>query len=172
MKFVEKLKLITDKFLLIVLVISGIFLGTSVLFYVLNCMMRYLFKAPLAWPEEYCTYIVVLMVFLMQCRLEFRDESLSIAVIWEKVKHKPVPRRVMFTVKMILTIIMSALLMYCGYNLTKQQMMYRSVLPVTRIPFSIYYGAITVCFILVIIVGIIHLFTKKFDEKGEEDIYA
>lgn len=172
MKALDKLREFTDKFLLIILIVSGLALGSSAVFYALNCLLRYAFKAPLAWPEEYCTYVIVLMVFLMQCRLEFRDESLSISVIWEKVKEKPIARRILYSFKGIVTIAMAALMTDIGFSLVEQQFTYGAVTPVMRIPFGIYYIAISISFALVAIVWVINLFTKQFDEEGKEDINA
>lgn len=171
MIFLEKLKKITDKVLVVVLILSGFMLLSSVVCYTANCFMRYVVKAPLSWPEEYCTYIVVLMVFLMQCRLEFRDESLSIGVLWEKVKDRPVARRILFSFKGIVTIGVSLILAFIGKDLALQQFMYKAVTPVMRIPFGIYYAAIAICFLLVVLVWLIHLFTVDFDsaERSEAD---
>lgn len=163
MKLIKRLEKITDKFLLIVLIVSGVILASSVIFYAMNCFLRYAVKSPLAWPEEYCTYVIVLMVFLMQCRLEFYDESLSIAVVWEKVKDKPVPRRILFTFKGIVTILISVLMAHIGRNLTIQQFDYNAVTPVMRIPLGVYYAAIDICFLLIVVVWIVHIFTKRFE---------
>ncbi len=170
MKIINTLNKLVDKFLLIVLIVSGLFLASSAILYALNCFLRYVAKAPLPWPEEYCTYVIVLMVFFMQCRLEFREESLSIAVVWEKVKHRRIARRVLFTIKGVTTIVVAALMADIGFSLVDQQFAYNSVMPVMRIPFGIYYAAISVCFVLVVIVWLILLFTKRFDqiEKGGE----
>ena len=168
--FKVKLRRFSDVILWIVTAISAVMLTTSVLFYVMNCYMRYVMRAPLAWPEEYCIYIVVLMFYFIQCRLEFRNEGLGIGIIDAFLAKSKLLRIFATLFHGTVAIFVYVVLLNVGRTVVRQQIRFGVLSPVMRVPMSIYFSLINVCFILVILFWVIRLFTQDYDKMGEVDI--
>ncbi len=167
MQFFRKL---LDKLLTIVFVISGCLLGLAAILYTFNSITR-LFKHGVPWIEEYCIYTVVLMVFLMQARLEIRDQQLSISFLTDQVNNRPVARRILFTIRGIVTIFVYAVLFQVGTAVIQQNLSFGVVSPIIDFPMGIYFAAIDISLALVIVYWIIYLFTKKWEpENGRSGV--
>jgi TRAP-type C4-dicarboxylate transport system permease small subunit len=164
---VQFLRKLLDRILTIVFVVSGCLLGLGAVLYTFNSITR-LFKYGVPWIEEYCIYTVVLMVFLMQAKLEMNDQQLSISFIADRVKNKPVFRRILSTVRGIVTITVYSILFYVGTAVIQQNLSYGVVSAILEFPMGIYFAAVNLSLALVIVYWIIYLFTKKWDpdEKG------
>ena len=160
--FRVKLRRIAEIILKIVSAVSAVMLATSALFYVMNCYMRYVMKAPLAWPEEYCIYIVVLMTFLMQCRLEFYNEGLGIGFIDSLLVKSKLLRIFVTLAHAAVVFVVYAILLKVGHTVVQQQIRFGALSPVMRIHMGIYFSLINVCFILVIVFWVIRLFTQDY----------
>jgi len=163
-----KIRRAMDKFLSVLIAISTLFLGISLVLYTINSLAR-LFKFGVPWIEEYCIYSVVFIVFLLQAKLEFRDEHLSIAFLAEKTKNNPIPRRILFTIRGIVSIAIYLILFREGLLVVQQNLSYGVVSPIISFPMGVYFTLINICFALVIIYWIVHIFTKKWtrdDDKG------
>ncbi|NLY71980.1 MAG: TRAP transporter small permease [Clostridiales bacterium] len=158
-----------DKFLNALIVISTVFLGVALVLYTINSLAR-LFKVGVPWIEEYCIYSVVFIVFLIQAKLEFRDEHLSIAFLAEKVKNNPIPRRILFTIRGIVSIVVYVILFKEGLAVIQQNLSYGVVSPILSFPMGIYFTLINICFVLVIIYWIVHIFTKKWTRVDEQGV--
>jgi TRAP-type C4-dicarboxylate transport system permease small subunit len=125
--------------------------------------MRYIVRAPRSWPEEYCIYIVVLMVYFLQCRLEFKGEQLGIGIIDTLlVKHKTL-RIIATLIHGAVAIVVFAVLFKVGLTVVQQQYIFGIISPVIRFPMVIYFGLINGCFVLVIAFWAIRFITKDYD---------
>ena len=156
-----------DKFLTIVLWISGFFLGVGAVLYTFNSITR-LFKYGVPWIEEYCIYTIVLMVFLMQARLEVRNQQLSISFLADKVKDNPVFSRILFTIRGIVTILVYAVLFWVGIKVIQQNLSYGVVSPILEFPMWIYFTAVETGLALVIVYWVVYLFSNKWEPGDEE----
>jgi TRAP-type C4-dicarboxylate transport system permease small subunit len=153
--------------------LSAVFLGTSAIVYAYNSVLRYVFKSAMPWPEEYCTYIVVLMLFLLQCRLEFYDEELAIGVLDNLTERYPVLKRVLFYFRCALTLVLFGILLNVCIAVTKTNFSYGVLSPVLRIPMGLYFLMTAVTFGLVMLFTLLNMIsTRKFliasQEKGGE----
>lgn len=167
----QKIRNIADKILQVVTVLSAIMLTTSVIFYALNCFMRYVVRAPLAWPEEYCVYIVVLMVYFMQCKLEFHGEELCIGVLDNLIAKSKAIRIVQTLIQGAVTIFIYCHLFFnVGLGVVAQQNQYGILSPVMRFEMGVYFGLINACFLLVVIFWVINILTKDYDKVEEQAI--
>lgn len=165
-----KLDRVADTVTWLVTVISAVMLTSSVLIYIFNCFMRYVMRAPLPWPEEYCIYIVVLMVYFMQCRLEYKGEQLGIGLIEPLLaKHKAL--RVIATLIHGGTALFVYVVLYnVGLTVVKQQIRFGALSPVMRVPMGIYFGLINACFVLVMVFWVIRFITNDYDKVEEASI--
>lgn len=162
-----KLKRLAEIVTMLVTVISAVLLTSSVLIYIVNCFMRYVMRAPLPWPEEYCIYIVVLMVYFLQCRLEYKGEQLGIGLI-DNLLAKYKPLRVIITlIHGGTAIFVYGVLYKVGTTVVEQQIRFGNVSPIMRVPMGTYFRLIDACFILVIVFWIIRFITDDY-EKVEE----
>jgi len=149
--------------------LAGIFLATSVFFYALNSLLRYFVKSAMPWPEEYCTYIIVLMIFLMQCGLEFREESLAIGVLDNVAKKYRVIEYIRFYFKTVLAIVVFVVLAHTGIGVVKQNLQFGVLSPVLRVPMGIYFALMVATFFLVILFTVLNMIsTQKFRGKQKE----
>lgn len=165
----KALRDITGKVLDIVILICALLLASSIVIYAINCFLRYGFKAPMPWPEEYCTYFVVFMVYLLQCRLEFKDEELVIGVIDGQLKKSKVLRIVTFWIRTLVTIGIYGYLFTIGQTVIQQQVRFGALTPVMKIPLGIYFNLINICLLLVIVFSVINLITKDYNELPSEE---
>lgn len=162
--FRVKIRWFAEFFLWIIHAISALMLAASALAFVLNVYMRYIAGAPLAWPEEFSLYIVVLMVYLMQCRLEFKNESLGIGII-DPLLAKSKPLRIFVALfHIVVVIVVFGILLNVGQTVVQQQIRFGALSPIMRIPMATYFNLINICFILIIVFWVIRLFTHNFDE--------
>lgn len=167
----KALRKIADKVLDIITLLAGYVLASAVILYTINCFMRYCLKAPMAWPEEYCTYFVVFMVYLLQCRLEFKGEELTIGLIDNQLKKSKALRRIIFYVQALITIGIYGYLYYVGMEVVKKQYQYATVTPIMKIPYGVYFNLINICLVIVIVFWIVNLLTKDLDEVPAEEAF-
>ena len=153
-----------------VTVISSVMLASSVLIYVFNCFMRYVVRAPLPWPEEYCIYIVVLMVYFLQCRLEYKGEQLGIGIIDQLLAKNKILRILVTLIHGGTAIFVYVVLFKVGLVVVEQQYSFGAVSPVIRVPMGIYFGLINACFVLAIAAWAIRFFTKDYDVVEEDSL--
>ena len=159
------LKTIGKKSTDIVLILGAICLLTSVLAYGMNSILRFA-KMPLSWPEEYCTYIIVFAVFLIQARLEFQDDELCIGVLEGLMKKHMWLNKVLYSIRYIVTGIMYVAIINVMVKIIKQNFAYGTVTPVLRVSFGIYYVMIAVCFGIALITIALKL-VEKLAERRE-----
>lgn len=166
-----KIRKVADIILQVVMVISAVMLTTSLIFYALNCFMRYVVRSPLPWPEEYCVYIVVLMVYFMQCKLEFHGEELCIGVLDNFINSSKAIRIIHTVFQGVVTIFLYCYLyVNAGLGVVAQQVSYGILSPVMRIPMGIYFNLVNICFLLVVIFWVINIFTKDYDKVEEKAV--
>lgn len=162
-----KLRHVAEIILTVITVVCAILLASSVVFYAFNCFMRYVVRNPLPWPEEYCIYIVVLMVYVITCRMEFFEEELCIGIIDPLIKKSKIVRNVLFILHGLLTIFIMYQMYKIGTDVVAQQSRYGIVSPVMRIPMGIYFGLVNASFVLVIVFWVINLLTKDYNQVEE-----
>jgi len=156
-----------DKFITIMVVISGCILGIGALLYTFNSITR-LFKYSVSWIEELCIYSIVLMVFLMQAKLEFHNEQLSISVLADKLKNKPILKRILYTFKGVVTIFVCIVLFRVGLSVIKQNLTYGVLSPVLGFPMGLYFLLINICLMMVILCQFVNIFTKKIETEDDK----
>lgn len=161
---------IADNFTWYVTVISSVMLAASVLVYVFNCFMRYVIRAPLPWPEEFSIYIVVLMVYFLQCRLEYKGEQLGIGIIDHLLTKHKILRVIVTLIHGGTAIFVYVVLFKVGLVVVEQQYTFGAVSPVIRVPMGIYFGLVNACFILAIVSWVIRFFTKDYDVIEEDPL--
>ena len=161
----KKLRRLAEQFFNLVNTISAVLLGSSVILYAFNCFMRYVVGKAIPWPEEYCTYIVVLMVWFMTCRMEFFEEELCIGLVdaWA-AKSKPL-RYALLAFQFVVTIFIYGVLIKVADNVVAQQFRFGAISPVIHFSMGMYFTLIKVCFILVIVAWIINLLTRDYGSK-------
>ncbi len=165
-----KLDHVADIVTRLISAISAVMLTSSVLIYIFNCFMRYVMRAPLPWPEEYCIYIVVLMVYFMQCRLEYKGEQLGIGLIDQWLEKYKILRVLVTLIQGGTAIFVYVVLYRVGLTVVRQQNTFGAVSPVMRVPMGIYFSLINACFILVIVFWAIRFFTKNYDKMEDAPI--
>lgn len=165
----KALRKITEKALNAVIALSAVMLASSMLIYAYNCFMRYAVRAPMSWPEEYCTYIVVLMVFFMQCRLEFKDESLCIGLLDNMMEKNPVLERLLFYLRGVISLIVFGILLNVGVSVAKQNFFYGSISPVLKFSMGMYFALVDVCLALVMVFWVVNIITRRF---GKTEVAA
>ena len=162
---------IINRFIDAVMAVLCVFLGSAVVLYGVNAILRYGIKSSFNWIEEYTIYIIVLSVLLIQFRLEFKGESLSITVLSDKINRRKIPRRVLFVFQQIVTIAVFVLLFRQGLEVIAQNMQYGVRSPIIQFPMYLYFIMVNIAFVMVIIFCALNLFLKKWDEgaKGSEE---
>lgn len=157
-----------DGFITVIIGLSVCLLAVGAVLYAINSILRTM-SLNVAWIEEYSIYSLVLVVFLMQSKLEFRDEQLSISILADKVKNKPIPRRIIFSIKGVITIAVYAVLFQTGLTVIKQNLFYGVVSPILAFPMGLYFVLVNICLALVVIYWIIHIFTKRWNPYEESE---
>ena len=163
----KKLRRFAELILQVLTYLCAALLASSVIFYAVNCFMRYVVHAPMTWPEEYCIYIVVLMVYLITCRMEFFGEELSIGIIDPLLEKSKFLSNVIFVLHGLLTMFIMYQLYKIGVDVVAMQNRYSIVSPVMRIPMSIYFGLVNASFVLVIVFWVINLLTRDYKQIEE-----
>lgn len=160
-----KLHLATTKIMSVVTAISAVLLASSALAYVFNCFMRYVVKKPFAWPEEYCTYIIVVMVYFIASRMEYHDDMLVIGLIDVWSEKSKILKAVLYLVQAVVTFGVYGILFNAATKVIAQQFKYSTISPIMHIPMGAYFTAIRIFFALIIIAWVIKLITMFRDEK-------
>lgn len=130
--------------------VAGVFLGISVFFATINAFVRYGLGSSFPWAEEFCTYLVVILVFLVQPWLESTDEQLSIGILNSKLKNEKV-RKAIFVFRGIITVIIFYFLVKFGIYVIEKAYISKTVTYVLQIPRYILYAITTCIFGLVIV---------------------
>jgi len=160
-----KLHSVVTKVMNVVTAISAVLLASSALVYVFNCFMRYVVKKPFAWPEEYCTYIIVVMVYFIASRMEFHDDMLVIGLIDIWSEKSKVLKTILYFVQAIVTFGVYGILFNAATKVIAQQFKYSTISPILHIPMGAYFTLIRIFFALIIVAWVIKLITMVRDEK-------
>ena len=155
----EHLRRITDKILNFTLGISAVILASSVVIYAFNSLLRSM-KMAMPWPEEYCTYIVVIMVFLVQSKLEFHDEELTINALDSVANKKPWFNTVLHVFRYLFTILVVGVIFRSCVTVAQQNFQYKAVTPVMNFSMGIYFSLVAICFGLVILTAAVSLILR------------
>lgn len=135
--------------------ISAVILAISTVLSAINVFLRYGFDSSLVWADELSIYIVILMVFLFQPYLEYKDDQLSISVITEHFANKPIVLKIMYFIRMLITFVLYIVLIRSGFALISQNLMYQAATPVMRFPLWILSLIVTIGLILVLVYWIV-----------------
>lgn len=146
--------------------VAAVFLTVSTVLACINVFLRYLFGSSLPWADELSIYIVVLMVYIYQCKLEYDGDQLSVSVLVEYFKNRPIILKCMYYLRLLITISLYTLLLNSGFKVVKQHLMYKATTPVMRMPLWILGLIVTIGLILVILAWII----KSLPNKKKNDL--
>lgn len=155
----ELLRRITDTVLNIILAISAIILASSVVIYAFNSFLRTL-KMAMPWPEEYCTYIVVIMIFLVQSKLEFCNEELTINALDSVANKTPWLDKLLYVIRYLFTIVAVAIIFYTCVTVAQQNFQYKAVTPVMNVSMGLYFSLVAFSFGLVILTCAVSLILR------------
>ena len=167
--FRVKLRGFAEIILRLVNILSAVMFGSSTVIYVANgIVMRYILRAPVAWADEYCIYIMVLMTYFMQSRLEFYDQGIGVGFIDSFLSKSKALRIFVTLFNGAAVAFVYVVLLNVGYTVVRQQIRFGTRFPIIRLPMAIYFGLINVCFVLVLAFWVIKLFTHDYG-VGEAD---
>lgn len=154
---------VINKLNVLLFILSGCFIGISTFVASINGILRYSINFNFPWAEELCTYLVVIMVFMMQPYLETRDEQLCIGFLSAKLKN-PLVKKAIFIFRGLITIFILGLLVKYGIAVVERTYETKAVTYMLQIPRYLLYAITTGSFILVILgwLGVILL------NKGEK----
>lgn len=144
--------------------ISAAFIGMSTVLSVINVFLRYGLGTGWVWADEFSIYIVIVMVFLYQCNLEYRDDQLSISVLAEVFSDKPKILKAMYFFRMAVTFLLYGILIRSGFSLISQNMKFQAMTPVMHVPLWILSLVVTIGLILVLVYWIV-----KFLPEGKKE---
>jgi len=144
--------------------ISAAFIGLSTVLSVINVFLRYGFGTGWIWADEFSIYIVIVMVFLYQCNLEYRDDQLSISVLAEMFSGRPIVLKVMYFFRMAVTFLLYGILIRSGFALIKQNLKFQAMTPVMHVPLWILSLVVTIGLMLVLVYWIV-----KFLPEGKKE---
>lgn len=132
-----------------------------------NAISRYFFSVSSPFIEEFCTYGCVLLMFLMQPRLEYKDEQLSISVLDEKLAKFPAIRTVLFWFRGAVTLFIYFFIIRAGFEVIRMNVNNGASTPVMHFPYSILYGIVVAAMLLLVVYWIFHFFIN--DHKLRRD---
>lgn len=130
-----------------------------------NAVSRFAFSVSSPFVEEFCCIMAVIIMYLMQPRLEYKDEQLSIAILDEKLKGYPMARRVIFYIRGLVTLFIYVLLIKAGFDVVRVNAGTSSSTPVMHMPYAILYGIVVALLIVVVVYWLFHFFLKDWREK-------
>ena len=140
--------------------VAGVFLGISVFFATINAFVRYGLGSSFPWAEEFCTYLVVILVFLVQPWLEAADEQLTIGILGSRLKNEAL-KKVIFIVRGIITVVIFYYLVQFGIYVAEKAYVNKTVTYVLQFPRYILYAITTGIFGLVIVEWLAVIFLNK-----------
>jgi len=149
--------------------IASIFIAISTILASINVFLRYLFGSSLPWADELSIYIIVMMVYIYQCKLEYDDDQLSISVLAEYFRNKPVILKSMYYVRMVVTVSLYGMLLNTAFKVVQQHWMYKGATPVMRMPFWILGLIVTIGLILVILAWIVKFLPEKKNKDTKKE---
>lgn len=159
-------KIAVEKFIKGLLTAGAALGGVSAFLATINAICRKFLSISLPWAEELCTYMVVVAFFLAIPYLGLTDSQLSIGILDNLIKNKPA-KKIMFILKGVLVIVLSAVLVYYGIAATSAAHASNTLTYVLKWPRSLFFGIAVASFILVIVAWIsIYLLNKgeRFDD--------
>lgn len=133
-----------------------------------NAISRFAFSVSSPFIEEFSCIMAVIIMYLMQPRLEYKDEQLSIAILDEKLKNFPAARRVIFYIRGLVTLFIYVLLIKAGFDVVRVNMGTQSSTPIMHLPYAVLYGIVTALLIVVVFYWIFHFFLKRDFREGAE----
>lgn len=107
----------------------------------------------------------VIIMYLMQPRLEYEDQQLSIAILDEKLKNNPIARRIIFYIRGGVTLFIYILLIKAGFDVVRVNAGTQSATPIMHLPYAVLYSIVIVLMILVIVYWVFHFFLKDWREE-------
>jgi TRAP-type C4-dicarboxylate transport system permease small subunit len=154
----------------VIMAILCVFLASSTILYAFNSIARYGFSKSFAWIEEYSVYIIVLVIFFAQFRLEYKSESLSISLLADRINRHRIPKRILFTFQQLVIIIIYSLLFRQGIAVILQNKQFGVQSPIFHFPMYVYFIVINIALALVIVFSICNLFAKRLDVPEENEV--
>jgi len=142
--------------------VSALLLGVSTLMTFLNAVLRRGFSFSFVWSEEFCTYCIVIGVFLALPFLEVHDNQLSIGLLNSIIKNKKVLKGI-FLLRGAVIIVVSYIVGIYGVAAAQAAVQAHTETYVLRWPKSILYF-IAVAGFWMAIVAWITIFLNKGDK--------
>jgi TRAP-type C4-dicarboxylate transport system permease small subunit len=141
--------------------ISGFILFIATTLTAVNTILRYFFNFTIFGNEEFSTYSVLVLSFLMFSVLEVQDKHLTVDVFKTTVKNQKL-KEVVFVFQGIFSMGIFGVLLYYGFKVTATAAKYSSGSPTLNIPKDILFGITMATFAFAIIGWVfILLFNKR-----------
>jgi len=137
--------------------IAGIFIGVSTFLVAMNALLRYVFSHSLPWVDELSILLIILLIFIMQIRLEATNDQLSIDIIKPFLEKHPVINKIFSTIRWALTITLYFVIVKEGLGIIQQNYQLKSATPILELPQFFLYAIVAACMILTIITCIVNL---------------
>lgn len=141
------------------MMISAMLLLATTILSTLNAIVRFSGLGSVVWAEEIGTLCMVIMVFLSQPNLEFRNRQLCIGVLQSSLKNEKI-KRFFHILRGIITMSISGCLMYQTYIIMEKAEQFHYSTPVLQIPRVYLYGMIALAFLMVFIAWAVTIFAN------------
>ena len=126
----------------------------------INAISRYFFKYVIFGSEEFCTYAVIIMAYLMFPIMEAEDRHLRIDIFENSVKNRTL-KEIVRVIRGIVTMGVCGTIAFYGWRVTSIAYSYKSTSPTLNIPKSIVYGITMASFVFVVLGWICSLLFNK-----------
>ena len=131
--------------------IGGFLLFVSAMLAAINALCRYVLKFSLSFGDEVCIYSIIIAVFCIQSRLEWRGEQLSINVLDSFLNKSAIGKNLMFWIRAVATITVWCLMTRVGIGIIVRNYEIKSVTTFLQAPMWTIYTAYTLGMALILL---------------------
>lgn len=155
----EKIAKLTERVDGVLLLISALLLLIATALAVVNAVVRFARLGNITWAEELNTIFMIMLVFIAQPALEYKDKQLSIGILQSVLKSEKAKRFFIILRGVITMGIVGYLLFFC-IKVTGNAIKYNYVTSVLFFPRKYLFGCIIVSYIVLILSWLVTIFCK------------
>ena len=126
----------------------------------INAFGRYVFNYVIFGSEEFCTYSVIIMVFLLFPVMEAEGRNIKVDILENMASSKKL-KNAAFIIRGLFTIGICGAVAYYGWRVTRTAYIYQSASPTLKIPKDVVFAITAGSFSLAVLIWICILLINK-----------
>jgi TRAP-type C4-dicarboxylate transport system permease small subunit len=142
--------------------VLGTMISVAVIVIFLQIIMRYFFNNSLSWSEELARYLFIWFSWLGVSLGQQRKEHIAVTMVTDRLK--PLPQKVVYLIRDVITLAILVALVYYGVTVASKQFDMGVTSTAIKIPMYLVYSGMPIGCALMAIRVVYGMFNRKSDD--------